>query len=250
MTATTIKTTGRAVGGLFLSAFALYGGGSFLVKAATGGATALPENATSVRRLSTGATLMLANSAAVAGIGVLASRVLRRRARRTARVYLGTRAAEAALLAVAPASTLVLVALAPKAVVTSDGPESALTTLARAAVDKGESTYWVAMATLGVGSVPFCRTLLTSALLPRPLAVWGMVGYAIFAGGSALQLAGYEVGLPLSVPGGLFEVAAGSYLLVKGFGPPVPMAADLANTAEHLPAGPAAVAAQARGRRG
>ena len=48
MTATTIKATGRVVGGLVLSAFALYGGGSFLIKSATDGSTALPENATSV----------------------------------------------------------------------------------------------------------------------------------------------------------------------------------------------------------
>jgi Domain of unknown function (DUF4386) len=222
MTARSIKTTGRIVGGLFLSAFALYGGGSVLIKAATDGATAVPENATSVAQLSTGATLVLANSAAVAGIGVLASRVLRRRARRTARIYLGTRATEAALLALAPVGTLVLVALARGGVETSDGSASAVTALARAAVESREPTYWLAMTTLGVGSVFFCRTLLASALLPRLLAVWGMVGYAVFAVGSALQLAGYQAGLPLSVPGGLFEVAAGSYLLVKGFGPGTP----------------------------
>jgi hypothetical protein len=62
----------------------------------------------------------------------------------------------------------------------------------------------------------FCRTLLISELLPRLLAIGGMVGYAIFAVGSVLQLSGYPVGLVLSAPGGLFEVAAGSYLLVKG----------------------------------
>src|ERR671920_409094 len=117
-TATTTGRTGRVVGGLFLSAFALYGGGSFLSKAATSGRAALPENADSLGRLSTGATLMLANSAAVGTIGVLASRVLRRRARRTARVYLGTRAAEATLLALAPTGTLVLVALTRKGVET------------------------------------------------------------------------------------------------------------------------------------
>jgi hypothetical protein len=247
VTATNIKATGRVVGGLFLSAFALYGCGSFLIKAATDGTTALPENATSAAQLSTGATLMLANSAAVAGIGVLASRVVRRRSRRTAGLYLGTRAAEAALLALAPGSTLVLVALARGGDEASDGSVAALTALARAAVENSESTYWVAMAALGLGSVFFCRALLTSALLPRLLAAWGMVGYAIFAVGSVLQLAGYEVGLLLAVPGGLFEVAAGSYLLVKGFGPATPMGADVANTLEPIPARPAAVTASAAG---
>lgn len=150
---------------------------------------------------------------------------------------------EAALLALGPVSTLVLVALARGGVETSDGSGSALTALARAAVENGESTYWVAMAALGVGSVFFCRTLLTSALLPRLLAVWGMVDYAIFDAGSALQLAGYPVGLPLSVPGGLFEVAAGSYLLVKGFGEATQVGVDDANTQKRIPTGPAAAAA-------
>ena len=170
---------------------------------------------------------MLANSAAVAGVGVLSSRVLHRRARRTAQVYLGTRTAEATLLALAPASTLGLAALAWRGAETSDGAGPAVGALARAAVEHSESTYWVAMAVLGVGSVPFCRTLLTSALLPRPLAAWGMAGYAIFAAGSALQLAGCKVGLALSVPGGLFEVVAGTYLLVNGFGPQRPMDAHV-----------------------
>jgi hypothetical protein len=43
------------------------------------------------------------------------------------------------------------------------------------------------------------------------------VGYALFASGGVLQLSGIEVGLVLSAPAGLFEIAAGSYLLAKGF---------------------------------
>jgi hypothetical protein len=124
---------------------------------------------------------------------------------------------------------LVLAALARGGAETSDGTSLGLVSLARAAVEHGESTYWVAMAVLGLGSVGFCRALLTSALLPRALAVWGIIGYAIFAAGSALQLVGYPVGLLLSAPGGLFEVAAGSYLLVKGFREPTLLDADRRN---------------------
>jgi hypothetical protein len=240
MTALTTQTSGRVIGGLILSAFGLYGGGNAVIKAATGGRPALPENADSVARLSSGATLMLANSAAVAGVGVLSFRVLRRRARRTALVYLGTRAAEATLLALAPASTLGLVGLARRGAETSDGAVPTVSALARATVKHSESTYWIAMGGLGAGSVPFCRTLLTSALLPRPLAAWGMAGYAIFAAGSALQLAGYKVGLALSVPGGLFEVAAGTYLLVNGFHPAQPMDAHVLDAHTPRLTGPAA----------
>jgi hypothetical protein len=59
--------------------------------------------------------------------------------------------------------------------------------------------------------------LLKSGLLPRLLAAGGVVGYAIFALGSVLELSGVGVGLILSGPGALFEVSAGLYLLVKGF---------------------------------
>jgi len=210
-----IKTTGRVVGGLFLSGFVLYGGGSFLLASATDGAPPLPENATSLGQLSAGATLLLLNSAAVAAIGTLAFRVLRRPHHRTARTYLATRTTEAALLALAPLGTLTLAFAARSG--TSTDTDSGIQSLARTAVENSESAYWLAMAILGVGSIFFCRALLRSALLPRFLAVWGMVGYGIFALGSALQLAGYGVGLALSAPGGLFEVAVGAFLLVKGF---------------------------------
>jgi hypothetical protein len=139
-------------------------------------------------------------------------------------------------------STLALVALDRAGAGTSD-LSVPLTALARAVVENSESTYWVAMAALGVGSVFFCRTLLAFELLPRLLARWGMVGYAAFAAGSALQLAGYQVGLILSVPGGLFELAAGSYLLVKGFGPARPVGAEVGIMHAYIATGPAAVAA-------
>lgn len=87
------------------------------------------------------------------------------------------------------------------------------------------------MATLGIGSIFFCRALMRSALLPGWLAIGGMVGYAILALGSVLELAGYGVGLVLSAPGGLFELVAGGYLLVKGFeatGPKLVTASDRA----------------------
>jgi hypothetical protein len=99
------------------------------------------------------------------------------------------------------------------------------------------------MAALGLGSVLFCRTLMTSAPPASPSGDVGNCGYTIFAIGSMLQLAGYDVGLALSVPGGLFEVAAGSYLLVKGFGEPMQERADVADARGHIATGPAAAAA-------
>ena len=41
-----------------------------------------------------------------------------------------------------------------------------------------------------------------------------------------MDLAGVGVGLAMAIPGGLFEIAAGAYLLVKGFGGGPPDRAD------------------------
>jgi hypothetical protein len=213
----TPRTAGRAAGGLFFSVFALYGGGTFLVASTTGGAAAVPENTASLVKLAAGATLLLLNSVAVIMIGALAFRVLRRTHRRTAVAYLATRTVEAVLLALAPLGMLTLALLTAGDAQTSTTTGSRLSGLARALVGNSDSAYSIAMATLGVGSIVFCWTLLRSGLLPRSLAVWGLAGYAILALGSVLELTGYAVGLAMSVPGGLFELAAGCYLLVKGF---------------------------------
>ncbi len=213
------QTAGRIVGALFLSAFFFYGGGSFLVDSATHGATAYPSNAASLRMLSAGSALMLANSIAVATIGVVVFKVLRRSHPRTARSYVATRSAEAVLLASAPLAMLTLVLL------DSANSYVGVQRLATSAVENSDTTYWLAMAILGVGSIYFCWALMTSSLLPRFLAIGGMAGYAIIALGSVLELAEYEVGLLLSAPGGVFEVVAGGYLLVRGF---VPRSAQVA----------------------
>jgi hypothetical protein len=136
----------------------------------------LPENAASLGRLSAGMSLLLLNSVAVATIGALAFRVLRRPHHRTANVYLATRTLEAVLLALAPLGTLTLTLLSRASAETSNATDSALQSLARTAVENGQSAYWLAMATLGVGSIFFCWALMRSALLPGFLAVWGMVG--------------------------------------------------------------------------
>ena len=205
------RTTGRILGGLFLSAFFLYGGGNFLIHSSNRNDAALPENAASLWQLCAGSALLLLNSAAVLTIGALAFRVLRREYRRTASAYLATRTVEAVLLALAPLSTLLLALSASG----SSGPALTL-------VENADTAYWVAMTTLGVGSVFFCLALLESGLLPRVLAAGGVAGYAIFALGGVLELSGVGVGLVLSGPGALFEVSAGMYLLVKGFRAVVP----------------------------
>jgi Domain of unknown function (DUF4386) len=144
-----------------------------------------------------GAALMLLNSVVVAAIGVLVFRLLRRSHLRTAAIYLSARLLEAVLLA---AGVVLLVWMG--------------------SVEGNDVTYQIAMFSLGVGSLPFCRALLRDQLVPGWLAVWGTLGYVALAAGALLELIGLPVGLVLSIPGGLFEVALGLILMARGFPEP------------------------------
>ena len=187
------RVRGRVVGSLFWLAMLAYLSGSVLVGAAAG------------RPILTGAgaLLMLLNSAVVAAIGILVRPVLRRHDETSALVYLVSRVVEAVLLAVGVVLVLRLMPVA------------------------AEYVYQVAMITVGVGGVVLCRVLLLARLVPRFMAIWGLVGYALLGLGAGLEVLGIGVGLVLSVPGGLFELALGVLLIARGF----PMAGRSAQVA-------------------
>ena len=211
------RTTGRIVGALFLVAFIAYGGGSALVNAGSGTPAVLADAGDNQMQISAGALLMLLNSAVVASIGVAAFPVLKRHHEISAYAYLITRVFEAVVLAVGVVFLLLLVPLGQEYIDAGASDASVLPSLARVAQEGSLNAFWIAMIGLALGSVLFCRVLFRATLVPRFMAVWGMVGYAILAAGGMLEVLGYGVGLALSVPGGLFEVALGVLLLVKGF---------------------------------
>jgi len=81
---------------------------------------------------------------------------------------------------------------------------------------------WVYVPT-GVGGIILTYLLFTSRLVPRPIALLGLVGYASLTLGVPLDLLGIlamdqGAGLLLLVPGGLFElVVLPIWLITKGF---------------------------------
>ena len=84
---------------------------------------------------------------------------------------------------------------------------------------------WVYLPT-GVGGIILTYLLLVSRLVPRAIALLGLVGYALLTVGVPLDLLGLldmsnGPGLLLVVPGGLFElVFVPIWLIPKGFGAP------------------------------
>lgn len=178
------RTIARTVGALMLGVFLLYGVGNAIATNASQGDG----------MLALGVGMMLANSAAVLTIGVLFVPILRPYSPTVAKIYLSTRIFEAAFLALGVIALLV------------------------GAAEVNFVAYNIAMAGLGIGSLFFSVVLYRSRVVPRFLAVWGFVGYAAFAAGSLLELAGVVgAGLIGAAPGGLFEVLLAVWLIARGF---------------------------------
>jgi hypothetical protein len=134
--------------------------------------------------------------------------VLDRFGRRTALAYLTLMSLEALLLGLGALFLLMVIPLHDRGAPAFAGP---------LAVDANNLVYQLGELLLGLVGILLCLLLRRSGLIPAPLAWWGAAGYAVLATGSVLELAGLHVGVALSVPGGLFEVALGIYLLARGF---------------------------------
>ena len=168
---------GRLFGGLVLSAFLLYGIGSALIDKPIG------------------LVLALANSVAVATVGVIGFRLLRMHHPRAGAVYLAARIAEGVLLG----GGVVLYSVFDVA-------------------DADTTGYLLGMVALGVGSLPFWRVVGRGPWLSNRFALWGIAGYIALAAGALVELTtGRDVVIIASLLGGLFEVAVGIHLLRRGF---------------------------------
>jgi hypothetical protein len=76
------------------------------------------------------------------------------------------------------------------------------------------------MITVGVAGLILCYAFYRSQLIPRLLAVWGLIGYAVLLSGSVLQILGFHLNSIQAIPGGLWEVFIGVWLIAKGFNTP------------------------------
>jgi hypothetical protein len=206
----------RTIGALFLLGFVTYGVGFALVNRAVGAPDLLTGVSAHETALVLGVVLMLLNTVVDLGKAVLFFPVLERHGRRTALAYLATMVFEVSLLAVGALSLLSLVPLAHRFETGRVGGDVART-LAALAVDANETAYQVAQAGLAFGAVFLCVLLYRTRLVPRFLAGWGVAGYVVHFAGAGAEIFGAHVSMVLLVPGGLFELALGVWLLVRGF---------------------------------
>lgn len=88
-------------------------------------------------------------------------------------------------------------------------PESILVQLNAMAYQIGEMT-------LGVGATFLCLLLFRTRLIPRWLAISGLIGYPCLVAGTIAEVFGFHIGLYLTMPGFFFELVLPVWLLTKG----------------------------------
>lgn len=216
----THRTTARVVGAVYLAGFVvgLVGSGLFQsILGPTGASANLPAVAASSTLLAFGAVLWLLAVAGDAAHGVLMFPILKQHHERIALGYLAFRILDAVFIAVMVLFVLLQVPLASAFVKAAATDTSALQAFSTVLAQGQVYAYDIGMITLGVSGLMLGYTLYRARLLPRVLAGWGLVGYAILLFGMLSEVMGSGLGLASSIPGGLWEAFVGVWLIAKGF---------------------------------
>jgi hypothetical protein len=80
-------------------------------------------------------------------------------------------------------------------------------------------TYQIGMVALGMAGLILCYGFYRAKLVPQFFVIWGFIGYVSFLGGSMLEILGFNLQLLHTLPGGLWEMSIGIWLIVKGLNP-------------------------------
>jgi hypothetical protein len=206
-------TYSRLIGALFLLGFLCYGVGSALATSVTGGSDFLSTISAHQTTLVIGAFLMFLNTGIDVGKGVLFFPILEKHSKRTALGYLAALIVEVVLLDLGVLALLLIIPLAQHA------GDAGAKTIGLILVQSNATAYQMGEMTLGVGGVFLCVLLFRTQLIPRWLAISGLIGYPLLAAGTIAEIFGIHIGLYLTIPGFFFELAMPFWLFFKGFQP-------------------------------
>jgi hypothetical protein len=215
----TYRTTARIVGLLFVAGMVIGIGGNVLILSILGVPDPLSNVSANSMLVAVAASLWLMTVVGDAAHGVLMFPILKRQSERIAIGYLAARIVDAVFIAVMVLFILGQIPLASEYLKAGPSDASYLQALSTMFVDVNLYAYHIAMFTLGIAGLLLCYTFYRAKLVPRPLAVWGLVGYAIILCGSLLEILGFNLLSIHAIPGGLWELFIGVWLIARGFNP-------------------------------
>ena len=149
--------------------------------------------------------------------GVLMFPILKQHSERMAIGYLAFRIVDAVFIAVMVLFVLIQIPLGSEYLKAAASNTPFLQALSAVFSQAQQYAYQIGMSALGVSGLMLCYTLYRAKLVPGWLAIWGLVGYATILVGMLSAIMGSGLGDLSSYLGGLWEVAIGVWLIVKGF---------------------------------
>ena len=211
----TYRKTATTIGVIYLLGFVVGIGGNILIQPILGASDPLAAVGASSLLIAIGAMLWLLAVAGDAAHGILMFPVLKRFSERIAFGYFGARIMDAVFVGIMALLILFQIPLANEYL--KGGASETLQALSAVFNQAQLYAYHFGMLTVGFAGLMLCYVFYKTQLVPRFLGVWGLIGYAVILGGSVLEVAGFNLNLIHTIPGGLWEVFIGVWLIVKGF---------------------------------
>ena len=205
------------MGVVYLAGFVVGIVGNTLIQSILGVPNHLSTVSAHGMTLSIGAVLWLMAVAGDAAHGVLMFPILKQHNERIAVGYLSFRIIDAVFIAIMVLFILLQIPLGREYLKAAAAEADHLQALSTMSIQASQYAYDIAMSTLGIAGLILCYAFYRTTLIPRWIAVWGLVGYAIIFCGMVSEIIGSSLGLVSSIPGGLWEVFIGVWLIMKGF---------------------------------
>jgi hypothetical protein len=216
-TMNTYRTTARVVGVVYLAGFVVGIGGEILIQPILGAPDRLSAVSVNSMMVAIGAILWLMAVVGDAAHGVLMFPILKQHNERLAVGYLAARIVDAIFIAIMVLFILIQIPLGSEYLKAAAPDAFYLQALSTVSVQANQYAYQIGMSALGLAGLMLCYTLYRAKLVPRFLAVWGLLGYATILVGMVSAVMGSGLGDLSSLPGGLWEVFMGVWLIAKGF---------------------------------
>lgn len=208
----TYRTTAKVVGALYILGFVVGIAGSML-----GTPGQLETVYARSMMIAIGALLWVIAATGDAAHGVMMFPILKQNNERIALGYLSARLVEAAIIAVSALFILLQIPLGVEFLKAGASEISYFQTLSALFAQSQAYTYQIGMVALGMAGLTLCYGFYRAKLVPQFFIVWGFIGYVSFLIGSLLEIMGFNLQLLHTLPGGLWEMSIGVWLIVKGF---------------------------------
>lgn len=216
----THKTAARTFGIFFIIAFLSYGIGGALIESIVSVPDFLSNVYDNQTQIVIGVILMaIVHSFVNIGLPIIMLPILEPYNKRLAYGYLSAAIMATTILAAGTLFLLLLIPLSDAYVNTGSAAAPYFETMGILLKQGGFYAYHMGMALWAIGGLMFVSVLYKSKLIPRPLSLWGIIGYIILLSGSILEIFGHNgvVEMVSVAPGGLFEIALSIWLIIKGF---------------------------------